>query len=73
MKSPHISMNDYIIEFEHRYFKTVQYDMKLPDIVLAFKLLDGARLTDDQRQLVLTLGSDLKFFSSKENIFKSRG
>ena len=54
MKSPHISMNDYIIEFEHRYFKTVQYDMKLPDIALAFKLLDGARLTDDQRQLVLT-------------------
>ena len=46
MKSPHIS----IIKFEHRYFKTVQYDMKLPDIVLAFKLLDGARLTDDQRQ-----------------------
>ena len=43
MKSPHISMNDYIIEFEHRYFKTVQYDMKLPDIVLDFKLLDGAR------------------------------
>ena len=65
MKSPHISMNDYIIEFEHRYFKTVQYDMKLPDIVLAFKLLDGARLTDDQRQLVLTLGNDLKFSSMK--------
>ena len=65
MKSPHISMNGYIIEFEHRYFKTVQYDMKLPDIVLAFKLLDGARLTDDQRQLVLTLGNDLKFSSMK--------
>ena len=77
MKSPHISMNDYIIEFEHRYFKTVQYDMKLPDIVLAFKLLDSARLTDDRKQLVLTLGNDLKFSSmksvSKENIFKSRG
>ena len=65
MKSPHISMNDDIIKFEHRYFKTVQYDMKLPDIVLAFKLLDGARLTDDQRQLVLTLGNDLKFSSMK--------
>ena len=62
MKSPHISMSDYIIEFEHRYF---QHDMKLPDIVLAFKLLDGARLTDDQRQLVLSLGNDLKFSSMK--------
>ena len=39
--------------------------MKLPDIVLAFKLLDGARLTDDQRQSVLTLGNDLKFSSMK--------
>ena len=58
-------MNDYIIEFEHRYFKTVQYDMKLPDVVLACKLLDGASLTDDQRQLVLTLGNDLKFSSMK--------
>ena len=39
--------------------------MKLPDTVLAFKLLDCARLTDEQKQLVLTLGNDLKLLSMK--------
>ena len=35
--------------------------MKLPDTVLAFKLLDGAGLSEQQRQMALTVASDLKF------------
>ena len=33
-------MNDYIIEYEHIYKRMEDFDMKLPDAVLAFKLLD---------------------------------
>ena len=35
--------------------------MKLPDTILAIKLLDGAGLNEAQRQLPLTLGNDLTF------------
>ena len=42
------SMNDYILEFENLYHKILEYDMKLPDTVLAFKLLDGAGLSEQQ-------------------------
>ena len=49
MKKEEISMNDYILEFEHLYYKMAEHDMKLPDTILAFKLLDGAGLNEAQR------------------------
>ena len=54
-------MNDYILELEHLNHKILEYDMKLPDTVPAFKLLDGAGLSDQQRQMALTVASNLKF------------
>ena len=36
-KLDEMSMNDYIIEYEHLYYKMTQYDMKLPDTVPTFK------------------------------------
>ena len=39
-----VSMNDYIVEYEYLYYKIREHDMKLPDTILAFKLLDGANL-----------------------------
>ena len=35
-KGHNTSMNDYILEFEHLNHKILEYDMKLPDTVLAF-------------------------------------
>ena len=58
-------MNDYIIEFEHLYKKMRDFEMKLPDPVLAFKLLDGANISDDERKLALTLGKDMKYEDMK--------
>ena len=46
-------INDYIIEYEYLYKRMTDFDMKLPDPVLTFKLLDGANLTDDDRKLAL--------------------
>ena len=60
-KKEGLSMNDDILEFEHLYYKMAEHDMKLPDTMLAFKLLDGAGLNEAQRQLTLTLGNDLTF------------
>ena len=50
MKKEGLSINDYIWEFEHHYCKLAEHDMKLPDTILAFKLLDGAGLNEAQRQ-----------------------
>ena len=39
--------------------------MKILDTVLVFQILEGAGLNENQRQMVLTLASDLKFKSMK--------
>ena len=41
------------------------FNMKLPDPVLTFKLLDGANLSDDDRKLALALSNDMKFENMK--------
>ena len=41
------------------------FDMKLPDPVLTFKLLDGANLSDDDRKLALALSNDMKLEKMK--------
>ena len=58
-------MNDYIIEFENLNHLMEHQNMKLPDKVLAFKLLDGAAISENQRQMCLTLAHDLTFNSMK--------
>ena len=41
------------------------HNMALPDTVLAFKVLEGAMITDHQHQMALTFASDLSFKSMK--------
>ena len=67
-KSHKISMTNYIIEFEHLYQKRTDYEMSLPNAVLTFKLLDSTRLTDDDQNLVLTLGSNLEFETMESDL-----
>ena len=43
-----MSMNDYIIEFENINHEMNIHNMALPDTVLAFKMLEGAMLNDNQ-------------------------
>ena len=35
--------------------------MKLPDAALTFKLLDGARITSEERKLALAMSVELNF------------
>ena len=60
--------SDYNIEYEHLFKWRTDFDMKLPDPELTFKLLDGANLFNDDRKLVLTLGNDMKFENMKISI-----
>ena len=60
-----ISMADYIVEFERRYNRMGKFQMELPDAVLAFKLLDTARLNVKDRQLALTACPTLSFANMK--------
>ena len=64
-RKENIEMSDYIIEYEHLYKRMRDFEMILPDAVLAFKLLDGANISDEERKLALTLGKDLKYDDMK--------
>ena len=70
-----MSINECIIEFEHLNNKMIPHQMKLPNKVLTFKLLDGENITDQERKLALTLCSDLDFDKMKlalKRIFTTR-
>ena len=60
-----MSNNDFIIELEDLNYKMDSHNMKLTHKVLALKLLDGASVSENQRQLCLTLANDLTCNSMK--------
>ncbi|XP_050732761.1 uncharacterized protein LOC127006649 isoform X3 [Eriocheir sinensis] len=49
-KGDNTKMESYISEFEKRHKKLLEYGIVLPNSVLAFKLLDGARLSQGVKQ-----------------------
>ena len=70
----HLSVHDYILEFERRYNKIKRLNMTLPDEILGCKLLDCSGLDQKEKQMVLTSVKSLKFEdikSSMKRIFSS--
>ena len=61
-KAENMTISDYIVEFDKRYNKAKKHDMALPEAVLAFKILDRAGLSMQEKQLALTACTDLKYF-----------
>ena len=59
-KHSEMTMTDYIVEYEHLHCALVEHDMQLLDNAQAFKLLDGANLSEDDCKLVLALANDIK-------------
>ena len=72
-RKPEETVSDYIIEFEHRYSKAKKFEMALPDSVLAYKLLEGAWLSQKERQLVLTAVNKLEFSAIKSALKRIYG
>ena len=60
-----MNINNYILEFEHLNDKMLQFNLKLPDNILCFKLLESASLQNNEKQMALTLARDLKYESMK--------
>ena len=70
----HLSVPDYILEFERRYNKIKRLNMTLPDEILGCKLLDFSGLDQKEKQMVLTSVKSLKFEdikTSMKRIFSS--
>ena len=44
---------------------SVKHEVALPDAVLAFKLLDNSTLSNNERQLTLTVRTDLSYDKMK--------
>ena len=49
-KSDEMSMTVYIIEFEHLYHKMTNHKMLLLNTVITLKLLDDAKLSEDEKK-----------------------
>ena len=64
-QTQNMNINDYILEFEHLNDKMLQFNLKLPDNILCFKLLESASLQNNEKQTALTLASDLEYESMK--------
>ena len=73
-RKPEETVSDYIIEFEHSWYsKAKKFEMALPDSVLAYKLLEGAWLSQKERKLVLTAVDKLEFSAIKSALKRIYG
>ena len=61
-----MTINNYIVEFEHLYHKIKNYDMGLPDGMLAYQFLNNASISEHYKQLVWATLSELKYNTVKE-------
>lgn len=60
-RTENMKISDYILEFDKCYNKAKKYEMALPEAVLAFKMLDKAGLSSQEKQLALTACTDLQY------------
>ena len=67
-RSDNGSMDTYLMEFTRRYTKAKAQDMVVSDAILAFAVLEGANLTEDQKGICLATCSELKYEKMKTQI-----
>ncbi|KAK4322794.1 hypothetical protein Pmani_006461 [Petrolisthes manimaculis] len=65
-KTDDLTMESYITQFEKRHKKLSKHNIVLPEIILAFKLLDCAGLSHRDKQLALTAVD----YNTPDTIFK---
>ena len=63
-----VSVNDFIAEFEKEYLLAKSAGCEYSDIILAFRLLEGSRLSETDEKFVLT-GVDYPEAKTKKNFF----
>lgn len=66
VRQPDESIETYISNFDRKYHRILKKAMRLPSEILAFKLLRKARITREEKMLVMT-GMD---YSEKETLYE---
>lgn len=64
------TIDDYINEFERRYNKLKTYGIIYPDTAVAYRLLEGANVTEESNKLVRTTVPTFDFKSTKAQLRK---
>ena len=65
-----MSVSDYVIKFVQLYFKAKSFHMEILDGVLAYRLLNGANLTNEQKQFVKATVSKMDYQIMKDQLKK---
>ena len=66
----HLTVSEYIIEFEHLYNKAKRRKMELPDGVLTYRFLNRANVSSHHKQLVRATLPELSYQSMKDQLKK---
>ena len=64
------NMSDYFIKSEQLYFNAKSFDMEILEVVLAYRLLNSANLTNEQKQLVKSTISKIDYQIMKDQLKK---
>ena len=70
VRSSGMCMSDHVLKFEHLYFRAKSFHIKLLDGVLAYRLLNSANLTNEQKQLVKATVSKMDYQIMKDQLKK---
>ena len=65
-----MSIAEYIVEFEKKNTKLVEYDIDLPDAVKAYRLLDSANIPKDKGELARATLTKLTYDNMKKQLLK---
>ena len=69
-REPEVSIDDYLCEFDRRYHKLTECDVKLPSAIIACRLLKSCNLSDVHFQLALSTTSEMSFESMRATLKK---
>ena len=65
-----MNISNYIIEFNIRFNKIKNFNMTLPDGVLAYKFLNNPNISEQHKQLMRATLTELKYEKTKDQIKK---
>ena len=68
-----VNITDFVVEFDQLYHKLAQFDMKLPDGVVAFFLLGAANVSEENGKLARATCKKLTYTDMKTTIKKIFG
>ena len=69
-RPPDTSVKDYMITFERLHHKILQHNIKLPEPVLAYRVLKSANISPEEEQLTCATITEVKYEAMKKQLSK---